>query len=224
MYDRGEIMSINEQKTILKFIYDDKFLCSTLSANRADFEFDLTTKNIPIEIFKIKQRILERENLKEYDSHTYLGDLITFILPGGRIPRHTDKNGIDGRIHVRFNVFLQLPSICQTFYDGILVDTIERHYVMCRSGIDIHWTDINRSNMTRIALSFGFMLPIDKVSELYKIPSEHNTGFRNMIQIRYIYYLILSTYKYFRFGNRSTTYDPKIPFVEICGEEATLKV
>ena len=220
MYDRGEIMTKEEQLTILKFIYSKNFLCSSLPPGRADFKFDITMKNIPIELFKIKQRILEREDLKGYDSHTYLGDLITFILPGGNIPRHTDKNSFDGLVHVRFNVFLQVPDICDTFYDGILVDTTERHYVLCRSGIDPHWTHINRSNITRIALSFGFMLPTDKVSQLYKIPNEHNTVFRNLILFRYMYYLVIAMYNYLRFSNIYTKYDAKVPFVEICGGTA----
>jgi len=223
MYDRGEIMTQEEQLTILKYIYNKDFLCSSLAAGRADFEFDLTTKNVPIELFKIKQRILEKEGLKGYDSHTYLGDLITFILPGGHIPRHTDKNSFDGYIHIRFNVFIQGSDTCKTFYDDILVDTKERHYVMCRSGIDPHWTERNMSKMPRIALSYGFMLPIEKVTQLYKIPNIHNILSRNKILFRYIYYNIKNIYNMIKYSNTVyTKYSPTTPFIDMYREHLAL--
>jgi hypothetical protein len=211
-------MTQEEQLTILKFIYNKNFLCSPLTNDRADFKFDITMKNIPIELFKIKQRILKREDLKGYDSHTYLGDLITFILPGGNIPRHTDKNSFDGYIHIRFNVFVTGSDMCKTLYDNIPVDTKDRHYVMCRSGIDAHWTEINRNNIPRIALSYGFMLPIQKVTQLYKIPNEYNTPARNRILFRYIYYIIVAIYNLLKYNrNMYTKYTPNTPFIDICG-------
>jgi len=218
MYDRGEIMTRKEQLNILKFIYNKDFLCSYIPVGRADFKFDLTTKNIPIELFKIKQRILNKEQLKGYDSHTPLRDLITFIMPGSRIPMHTDDNNISGQIHVRFNVFIQVPDICNTFYDGNPVDTKERHYVMCRSGIDTHWTTINKSMVPRISLSYGFMLPIEKVFQLYKIPNENNTFFKSLL-FRYISCYIETIYDDFIYNHLVETaeYNPVTVFIDICG-------
>jgi hypothetical protein len=127
MYDRGEIMTEAERVNIINYILQKDTLNLTNDGTRADYRFDLTTKKIPIELFKIKQRILERETLKGYDTHTNFDDLVTFVLPGGKITKHTDKNSLDGLIHVRFNVFVQVPNACNAFYDGILVDAKERH-------------------------------------------------------------------------------------------------
>lgn len=214
MYDRGEIMSKKEQATLLKFIYNKNFVCSLLGEKRADFQFDLTTKNIPIELLKIKQRILERENLKEYNSHTNLGDRITFIFPGGFIPRHTDKCSFDGYIHIRFNVFVQVPDMCETFYDDIIVDAKERHYVMCRSGIDVHWSKLNKGRIPRIALSFGFSLPIQKVTQLYKIPNQHYTIYRDSVLFKYMVHVIANISNIFSKKNY-TEYNAHIPFLDI---------
>jgi hypothetical protein len=41
---------------------------------------------------------------------------------------------------------------------------------MCRSGVDTHWSSVNMEETPRIILSFGFMLPVKKVLELYKFP------------------------------------------------------
>jgi hypothetical protein len=191
MYDRGEIMTEDERNNIIKYILKKDTLHATTEGTRADYRFDLTTKNIPVELFKIKQRILEREGLRGYETHTNFDDLVTFVLPGGKITRHTDKNSFDGLIHVRFNVFVQVPKVCNAFYDGILVDAKERHYVMCRSGIDPHWTDVNTDTISRIVISYGFMLPFNKVEQLYKIPAEHYTSYRGAISLRYLLYTAL---------------------------------
>jgi hypothetical protein len=163
-------MSKEEQEAILNFIYNKDFKCSSLSGNRLDFRFTIDTKNIPIELWKIKQRIMDKEGLREYSS-TILDDFIAIIPPGGFIPRHIDKNGWDGHIHVRFNVFLKVAPNCQAYYADIPVEAKERHYVMCRSGIDFHTTSLNTDTFPRISLSYGFMLPFKKVDLIYKAPT-----------------------------------------------------
>jgi hypothetical protein len=172
MYDRGTIMEDDERLQILKYIYTDKVLLNKLPFFRADYRLELTDKTVPIAIWKIKQRILEREDLKEYRSDPNFGDLITIIFPGGEIHKHRDPNGGDFSVHIRFNVFLQIPKEYDTFYGGNLVEAKERHYVLCRSGIDQHWTSTNNNSEPRIALSFGFMVPPSKLLKLYRLPEK----------------------------------------------------
>jgi hypothetical protein len=172
MYDRGKVMEEDERLQILKYIYTGEILLNKLSFFRADYRLELTDKTLPIAIWKIKQRILEREDLKEYRSDPNFGDLITIIFSGGKIHRHRDPNGGDFSVHIRFNVFLQIPKEYDTFYGGNLVEAKEGHYVLCRSGIDEHWTSQNNNREPRIALSFGFMVSPSKLFKLYRLPEK----------------------------------------------------
>jgi hypothetical protein len=215
MYDRGQILTLQEKENILNFIYADGFMCSPITGNRADFKFDLTSK-VPGELWKIKQRIIRREGLHDYSSYSYLGDRITFIFPGGYIPPHIDKNELDGMIHVRFNVFIQAPEDCDTWYDGIRVDVRERGYVLCRSGIDRHWTGINKTMVTRIAISYGFTLPAEKVEALYMYPLGEGTLYRRAIWLRYLATTYRNIYNFIIFKisqqNPYAIYDARVPF------------
>ena len=177
MYDRGEIMSEIERLEILKFIYSNKDLFNMLPFYRADSIIKLDDKKLPIAIWKIKQRLLNREDLHECRSDPNFQDIITIVLPGGKIHPHTDPNSADLTFHTRFNIFLQIPDNFNTFYGEEKIDTKERHYVMCRSGIDMHRSAVNNTNIARIALSFGFMLPISKILKLYKVPNRVEKNF-----------------------------------------------
>lgn len=170
-------MSEEEQKDILKYIYSGKFFCNKLPFYRADSLISLDDKKLPAAIWRIKQRLLDREDLRECRSDPNFDDIITIIFPDGKIHEHADPNGGDFTFHIRFNIFLQIPDRYNTFYGGEVVDAKERHYVMCRSGIDKHWSSVNNTSIPRIALSFGFMLPISKILKLYKVPSRVENDF-----------------------------------------------
>lgn len=170
-------MSEEEQKDILKYIYSDKFFCNKLPFYRGDSIINIDDKKLPVAIWRIKQRLLDREDLREYRTDPNFDDIITVIFPGGRIHEHADPNGGDLTFHVRFNIFLQIPDRYNTFYGGEVVEAKERHYVMCRSGIDKHWSSLNNTSIPRIALSFGFMLPISKILKLYKVPNRVENDF-----------------------------------------------
>ena len=53
-----------------------------------------------------------------------------------------------------------------TYYDGKPLLVKEGSYVLCRSGLDYHWTDENESSRERISLSFGYFLPETFVNRL----------------------------------------------------------
>jgi hypothetical protein len=189
MYDRGEIMSREEQLEIINW------LCSNFiefTGHRPDFtEATLYENNllIPKIVWEIRDRIIKKEGIEEYrDSYNedfflkYHGDLtavtrdkISIILPGkpwSRIYPHIDINQ-PNRIHTRFNIFLSVPEKDgTTYYGGYKAEVKERGYVICRSGIDNHYTEHIRGDTPRITLSLGFQLPPEVLDKLYQIPPE----------------------------------------------------
>jgi hypothetical protein len=176
MYDRGEIMSEEERLQILKYIYTADILFNRIPINRSEYPIKLNDPTIPAAIWKIKQRLIEKEGLTSYRQDPNFEDVISVILPGGFIHKHRDPNGGDLSVHSRFNVFIRVPDKHDTYYGGRIVESKERHYVMCRSGLDIHWSSVNKELIPRISLSFGFMLPIHKVTVLYKVPETTPTS------------------------------------------------
>lgn len=164
-------MSEEERLTILEWLETLKKnnKLRRLSNRRGDYQLYMDDSTVPIAIWKIKKRLIEREGLHIYRQDPQFGDILTVVHPGGRIPPHTDISSLDGSVHCRFNVFLNVPDNFNTYYGGYLVEAKNRHYVMCRSGIDMHWSSENKTD-DRVALSFGYILPMKKINELYIIP------------------------------------------------------
>lgn len=175
-------MTEEERLSILKWFATKQNNLHKLSMNRADYKININDNDIPIAIWRIKKRINEIEGLKEYTKETKFQDIVTVVFKGGGIHHHIDPNWIDGRIHTRFNVFLQVPQNFRVYYAGQLVEAKESHYVMCRSGLDYHWSNTNTEDTPRIALSFGYMLPISKIDEIYK-PTRSYAYLEDMKQI-----------------------------------------
>ena len=191
MYDRGYIMNEVEQKELLNWLDKEKHLLTPFKENILSCSFKTNDNNIHKLIWDIRNRIIEKENLQLYtdrfdnrkmaiffygfreEPHIYdkgsYENQILYIKPAGKICSHLDKN-IFGLIHARFNVYLQAPEEGATYYDGDVVEVKERGYVMCRSGLDYHWTDPVGGEKPRISISYGFQMPIEKVNELYKPP------------------------------------------------------
>jgi len=181
MYNRGSIMSSDERRELndwatnlflnnhmdvtsngrfeKRLLPDDgnsAFICSALGE-----------KVNPL-VFEIKKRIEERELLTTSKHEYYLKDFIALVPKNGFIHKHTDPNELEHNLfHVRFNVFISVPpNDMSTYYNGNVINAVECCYVLCRSGIDQHWTDINTSDIPRISLSFGYLLPAEKVDAL----------------------------------------------------------
>jgi hypothetical protein len=102
---------------------------------------------------------------------------------------------------------------CQAYYADIPVEAKERHYVMCRSGIDFHTTSLNTDTFPRISLSYGFMLPFKKVDLIYKAPT-----YTPSVILLFIYSLFLNTYNYFVYmqfiKNPYKIYEPSVSFLD----------
>jgi len=124
---------------------------------------------IPI-VIEIEKRIEKKENLFSFERETKIGDFVAFISTNGFIHKHRDPNIWEKDLfHIRFNVFITLPiKGGTTYYDGHIVDAVEGSYVMCRSGVDEHWSEPTECTVPRISLSFGYVLPPEKVDDLCK--------------------------------------------------------
>ena len=125
-------------------------------------------RDVPLAVWRIRSRIVEREGLQAFCKEPIMEDLISIMLPGGKIYPHRDLN-LGDYIHSRFNVFVQLPpGEFNTFYGGRRIEAVEGHYTLCRSGLDTHWSDVLENPVPRITLSFGFLIPLETVNRMYE--------------------------------------------------------
>ena len=93
-------------------------------------------------------------------------DSIGLMMDGAQLHTHTDPNKY-GLIHTRFNVYVQLPYIGgYPIYNDNLYKLKERTYICCRAGIDPHYCEKVEGDRERIILSYGFLLPIERVNNI----------------------------------------------------------
>jgi hypothetical protein len=172
MYNRGVIMNNDERMQLHDWAIGlmSKSLMSELSNKRLEYKIDANKNDpnvLPL-VFEIRKRIECAEELSSFEKETYVNDFVTIVPTGGYIHRHRDPNFRE-LIHVRFNVFITLPKLGgTTYYDGHIIDSVECSYVLCRSGVDMHWSEPNEDVIPRISLSFGYLLTCEKVDELCK--------------------------------------------------------
>jgi hypothetical protein len=174
MYNRGPIMSDAERLQIRDWanllIFENKM--KILPHGRLDYIiYDNNPDVIPI-VIEIMKRIEVKYDLASFERETKIKDFLAVIPTGGFIHKHCDPNIWErGLFHIRFNVFISLPKKGgDTYYDGQIIDSVEGSYVLCRSGIDMHWSDPNEDIVPRISLSFGYLLPPEKIDDLCKDP------------------------------------------------------
>jgi hypothetical protein len=195
--DRGEIILREEQEILLNWICSRLYSLNQLRPSLIEYTCNVSDTSIPPSFWAIRQRLVEREGLAAYDdsySNAFFKryqngapgvyrDYIAVILPGGNINAHSDLNQ-PGHIHSRFNVFLKVPSQGgATFYGGEPVETKERGYVLCRSGLDEHWAEEIGPGSPRITLSFGFQLPFERLNQLCRPPRPVPTMWQNCMRL-----------------------------------------
>jgi hypothetical protein len=152
--NRGQIISEEERIEILNWVLQNKSKFTELSNSRLNKRVTDDDHQL---ISEIKKRIIDKERLQGFPLEPKLGDFIGIVEPGGKIPYHKDPNN-GCLIHVRFNVFIQLPKKgCMTYYNYIPIQAQEGCYVKSLSGKDVHFSDVNEDTIPRIALSYGFL-------------------------------------------------------------------
>ena len=167
MYNRGEIMSEIERQTIYNWVINTLWSkLETITFNRLHYFLNRNDSSILPLIWEIKERIVNKESMGGFQQEPTLKDFLAVIPKTAYIQKHTDRN-IKELVHIRFNVFISSPKMgFKTYYGGNEVDTQECCYVLSRSGIDEHYTEINEDDIPRISLSFGYLVPFEKVDEL----------------------------------------------------------
>jgi hypothetical protein len=171
MYNRGPIMNDDERNRIRDWIHNliinNKM--QELQYDRLVYNINKTDNSdvIPL-VFEIKNRLERNEKLDSFENENYINHFVTVILKNGFIQKHTDPNDVPRNLfHIRFNIFITVPKKGgTTYYDGHEIDAVEGSYVLCRSGIDQHWSDPIEDDIQRISLSFGYLLPAKKVDDL----------------------------------------------------------
>jgi hypothetical protein len=170
MYNRGTIMSESERIEIRNWanelLFNNKMV--ELTNERLELKLDNDNSEIPPLVFEIRKRIEKKEHMETFEKEKHVKDFVTIISKTGFIHKHTDPNDIQRNLfHIRFNVFITIPTKGgTTYYDGHEIDAIAGSYVLCRSGIDEHWSDPNEDIIPRISLSFGYLVPAEKVDVL----------------------------------------------------------
>jgi hypothetical protein len=119
-------------------------------------------------IWKIKQRLIEKENLFGCKQEPIFQDFIMVIPPTAFIHNHVDSNEGD-LIHCRYNIIIEKATKGgEAYYSNRLVNAIEGSYVLCKSGLDNHYTyPVEEGN--RITLSFGFLVPKERANTMMSV-------------------------------------------------------
>ena len=167
MYNRGIIVSEDERDVLIKWATDLIYpKMKMLADNRFHYIMLESDKDIIDLVWKIKDRLVNKENMSGYKKEPTLRDFLIFLPKGANVAAHRDLNQHD-LIHTRFNVFISSPKNgCVTYYDNNVVDTTDCTYALCRSGIDEHSISTNEDTIPRITLSFGYVLPPEKIDSL----------------------------------------------------------
>lgn len=119
--------------------------------------FEQIPENLEI-LYKIKNRIISFEGLKENEFEFFRGDFLSIQRNGAQVTEHKDENPYDKSFHSRrYNVFISLPEKGGLpIYNGEVLYVIERALLKVESGIFPHSTTKIESEKPRILLSYGF--------------------------------------------------------------------
>jgi hypothetical protein len=157
-----EVVTIDEQKQIVEWA-DANYTRFIPNGPGRQFKRLTDLLDVPICVWDVKRRIVEKEGLQDARSEPIFADYIGYITDGGQIHPHKDPNvtNDDGEvlIHTRYNAIIQLPEVGGLpIYGGVTLPVKEREYVVCRSGIDLHTCERVGGPRARIVLSFGFLM------------------------------------------------------------------
>jgi hypothetical protein len=159
------IMSLDEQNIVVEWVKNNYKYFDNRNNNRYMQKLDYL-KNVPKCIYDIKKRIFDKERLYEYKQEPTMRDSIGYMTDGGQLHVHRDPN-MGELYHTRYNVYVQLPIIGgYPIYDDKVHKLKERTYICCRSGLDIHSCEMVKGPRARIVISFGLLLPIERIQNI----------------------------------------------------------
>jgi len=162
------IVSVEEQDQIVKWTRNNYKYFKKNGGNKYMQRIDYFN-NLPECIYKIKQRIFDKEELHGYECEPIFRDSIGIMFKGESLHLHTDPNPKNNNlIHTRYNVYIQLPEIGgYPIYNNVHCKLKERTYICCRSGIDKHCCAPVEGDKERIILSFGVLVPMERIQNIY---------------------------------------------------------
>ena len=163
--DDDYILSEEEQFEIVEWVKKNYLRFRQTGENRYMRQMDLFD-DIPKCVWDIKERIVKKEKLEDAIQEPMFRDAIGYMFEGGQLHKHTDPN-LNGLIHTRFNVYVQIPKKggYPVYRDEVIL-LKERTYVCCRSGLDLHYCQLVEGDRARIIISYGFLLPKERVSNI----------------------------------------------------------
>jgi len=166
--DDDPILSLEEQNIIVAWVRKNYMYFQPNGLNKYMQKIDYFD-DLPQCIWDIKKRIFDKENLHDYNQEPLYKDSIGYMLDGASLHNHTDTNPNDSDlIHTRYNVYIQLPyKGGYPIYNNIHCTLKERTYICCRSGIDFHSCAPVEGSRERIVLSFGVLVPLERITNIY---------------------------------------------------------
>jgi len=151
-----EVITEAEQKTIIEWANKNY---TTFTKNGEYRQYKILTGVIPIAITMIKERLINKENLRQVRQEPELKDYISYIQPGGQVEPHTNQ-AKDGLCHTRFEVYVQLPEQGGLpIIDNKVTPVNEREYIRSDSTTYTVSSQVIKGTKARILLSFGFLMP-----------------------------------------------------------------
>ena len=178
-----EVVTYEEQQCIINWIGENKnktfiynllnggyfMYIDTLKETLDNSNNIVCNENIYKIITNIKKRIESLENLNDCKTCPELGHFIYYMGNGTKLHRHKDDNNINS-YHIRFNVIIQNPeSGGVPIYAGKKINTKERCYIICRSGLDYHESTLVNGNKPKITISYGYSIDINNIGLYPKI-------------------------------------------------------
>jgi hypothetical protein len=170
-YDDEPIITTEEQASIVKWTRNNYKYFKPNGHNRYMQKLDYF-EDVPKCIWDAKQKIIEKENLFSYEQEPIFRDSIGYMFNGGQLHMHTDPNPLPNEkgeqlYHTRFNLYVQMPENGgYPIYNEMHCTLKERTYICCRSNLDKHYCAKVEGEKERIVISFGFLLPLDRIQNI----------------------------------------------------------
>jgi len=167
-YAYEDFISTEEQNILLKWVDENENLfrinqtgSDTVGAPYGSRKMCILqdTPNAPIELVKkIKDRIIDLENIEDWVLDPNFKDAIGINKEKGSIHTHSDPN-IDNHTHVRYNVILSYPiEGGHSIYNGKVNILKERMVWRCVAGRVKHGSTPVVGDKPRITLTLGFQI------------------------------------------------------------------
>ena len=110
---------------------------------------------------EVKNRILEKEGITEWEEDPFFGDLLVFHTEKAFVHEHVDPATPDHN-HVRYNLFLSKPEGGGVpVYKGIEQDFEERFYNTYHVNTNAHWSTPVQGSKPRVSISYGVSIRND---------------------------------------------------------------